>query len=773
MAGREDVFQKAMNDGHSAAWDQEWEKAAAEYRRALQEFPDHPKALNSLGLALYQLARFEDALHTYQRVVRLSPDDPMAVEKVAQLSERLGDLNSAIDAAMRAADLYMSQREVEKALENWVRVTTLNPEHTPAHSRLALVHEKLGHIQQAVTEYLAIASLLQRAGEVEKTQQLVAKTLQLMPASPEAKQALGLLRTGQLLPKPVRGKGGTGPIRMMQVKQLQQQDTRPTFSGLEPVLEARQKALSQLAEILFDYSDESPASQQRRGLAAIVKGTGQLALQQAEQAKVVLHLGAAIDAMTRGSEPQAAEELDRALEAGFSHPSLYYLLGLMRSKTDRLESAQRHLQHSVKHKDYNLATRLLQGQVLSKKGQLSEAAIEFLEALRLADSMVVPPEHADEIRQMYEPILEAQASQTDEDACRRICENVSSFLMRADWREQLHKAREQMPRAEGSSLMPLADVLLQAQSSQVLDSINRVHQLARAGHLRTAMDEAFQALHQAPTYLPLHMVIGDLLIKEGRVQDAITKFEVVAQAYGVRGEVGQASKLLRRVIQLAPMNMAARTRLIDQLVSRGQVDEAVKEYLELAEIYYRLAELDMARKTYTTALRVVQQYNAERSWNIHILQRMADIDMQRLDWKQALRVFEQIRTLRPDDEGVRRNLVDLNLRMGQQAQALAEMEGYISYLQGNAQSQKILEFLSALIQDHPDQPLIQRAMAEELKRSGRLTEAVNMLDGLGESLLNAGKTNEAAEVIQQIILMNPPGVDDYRRLLVQLQSKLE
>ena len=43
MPGREDIFQKAMNDGHSAAWDQEWDKAVAAYRQALQEFPDHPK----------------------------------------------------------------------------------------------------------------------------------------------------------------------------------------------------------------------------------------------------------------------------------------------------------------------------------------------------------------------------------------------------------------------------------------------------------------------------------------------------------------------------------------------------------------------------------------------------------------------------------------------------------------------------------------------------------------------------------------------------------
>ena len=96
-------------------------------------------------------------------------------------------------------------------------------------------------------------------------------------------------------------------------------------------------------------------------------------------------------------------------------------------------------------------------------------------------------------------------------------------------------------------------------------------------------------------------------------------------------------------------------------IIRGDVDEAINEYLEVADIYYRLAELDMARKTYTDALRVVQQANADRSWNVHILQRMADIDMQRLDWKQALRVYEQLRSLTPDDEFVRKQLVDLNV----------------------------------------------------------------------------------------------------------------
>src|SRR5512135_409491 len=771
MPNREDLYQQAMNEGHSAAWDQDWKKAAASYRQALQEFPDQPRALNSLGLALFQLDDFDEALLMYKRVAALSPDDPVAFEKVAQISERVGDLPVAVDASMRAADLFISQREIDKALENWGRVTALNPEHALAHSRLALVHEKLGHAPQAVTEYLAVASILQRLGKADKAQELVLKSLQLVPNSSEARQALSLLKTGQILPRPMRSKGGTGPIAMSKVRQFQE-PAPISASGADPVAEARQKAVTNLAEILFDYSDDSPSAQERRGLSAIVKGTGQLSLQQAEQTKVVLHLGQAIDAQSRNQDGAAAEELERALEAGFEHPALYFDLGYLRARGDRLESAIRNLAHAIKHNEYGLGARLLLGDLLLKKGQFRDAALEYLQALQIADGMTVPQERSDDIRQLYEPLLESQQRQRDEDINRRLSENIRALLMRPDWRDQIHRTRENMHHgSDDQGIAPLAEVMLHAQSSGVIESINRIHQLARAGSLRSAMDEAFDAVQHAPTYLPLHALMGELLIQEGREQDAIAKFSVVAHAYGVRGEVNQASKLLLRVIQLAPMDLSARIRLIDQLIARGQVDEAINEYLELAEIYYRLAELDMARKTYTTALRVVQQTNADRTWNVHILQRMADIDMQRLDWKQAVRVYEQIRTLRPDDEGARKQLIDLYSRMRLEQQVATELDSYMTYLDSNAKLGDAEPFLEDLIQEHPDQPVFRRALAAELHRLGRTHEAVAQLDALGESLLQAGQRKEAIDIITQILLMDPANAGDYRQLLSQLEQQ--
>jgi len=757
-----------MNQGHSYAWDQEWKKAANSYRKALEEIPDSSKALSSLGLALLQSQQFDEALQIYQRVAQISPTDPVPFERIAQLSERLGQLKQAANAAMKAAELYLSNRDAEKAIENWGHVTMLNPEHIMARSRLALTHEKLGQNQQAVTEYLAVASLLQRGGNLEKATELVNKAIRMAPSSAEAKQAQTLLRNGQLLPKPMRPRGGTAPLMMSQVKQLNP-PTAPVESSMDPIAEARQSALTTLAEVLFDYSDESPSAQTRRGLSAIVRGTGQLSQHQAEQTKIVLHLGQAIDAQTKGQDSLAADELEGALEAGFDHPALYFSLGLLRSKTERTESALRYLGHAVKHVDFTLGARLLMGELLNRMGRANEASVEYLEALKQADSLIVPDEYADEIRQLYEPLIEAQAADTDETNQLRLCKNIQELLMREDWRNHLLKAREQLPKTqEGDTPLPIAEVIIQAQSSQILDAISQVNQLARQGKLRSAMEEAFHALQTAPTYLPLHSLIGDLLVREGHTNEAIAKYTTIATAYSVRGESSQATKILRRVTELAPMDLNARTRLIDQLIVRGEVDEAINEYLEVADIYYRLAELDMARKTYTNALRVVQQSNADRSWNVHILQRMADIDMQRLDWKQAMRVFEQIRTLRPDNENVRKNLIDLNLRLAQQPQAIAELENYLSYLDTNGKSEQRILFLEELVKENEDRIILRRALAEQYKQAGRIESAVEQLDAIGEMLIEQGKNEEAANTIQQILLLNPPNAEDYRKLLSQL-----
>ena len=772
MAGDKEIFQTAMSRGHSSAWDQRWDKAAQAYQQALDEFPDNPKALTSLGLALFELQRFDESLEVYQKAARASVNDPVPMEKVGQISERMGKIKDATQSFLRAAELYIKNQDSEKAIENWLRVTQLDSEHITARMYLAMVHERLGHIPQAVNEYLASASLYQRSGNVPKAAELIGRALTLAPTSSEARQAEVMLKNGQLLPKPMHRQGGTGALRMAQVKQLE--PSKSSDTGLDPIAEARKQSMTRLAEVLFDLSEEAGSTSvaPKRGVQAIMRGAEQLNIKQSERPSVMLHIGQAIDAQSKDQDNQAANELDKALEAGFTDASLYFDLGLLRSKSDHKENALRHLQIAVKHEDYAIAARLLMAQILQDLGRLPDAAIEYLEALKVADALVVPAEQAAEIRQLYEPIIEAQNQETDNEKLEQLCENVKQMLLRPNWRAEVARAREQLPKfAEGA--VPLAEILTQAQSGHVIDAVARVRQLARAGFLRSAMDEAFESFRFAPTYLPLHTLVGDLLIQEGRTQDAIAKFTVVAQAYSVRGEAAQAVSLLKRIVQVAPMDLSARSRLIDQLAARGHVDEAIGEYLDLADIYYRLAELDSARKTYTTALRLAQQGGANRSWSIKLLQRMADIDMQHLDWRQALRVFEQLRTLEPDDISVRKNLIELNIRLSQTPQASAELENLLTHLEGASRRGEAIPLLEELVEENPQATFLRRALAEEYRQAKRVPEAVAQLDTLGENLLNVGDKDGAIQAIEAIIALNPPDQARYRVLLEKVRSAVD
>ncbi len=778
MSGNFELFHQSMSQGHSAAWEQNWHKAEALYRQALEEFPEDPKALTSLGLALYEQGEYEQALTYYQQAARISRDDPIPMEKVAELLEKLGNEVNAAKTYLRAAELYLRSRDVNKALENWDRVIQIDPENINAHTRLAGVYERIGEVQRAASEYLAVAGLAQHAGDTERAVRSVNQALQIIPNHSEAIQALTLLRDFKELPKPTRppsrGSKGTAQLKRPQVPQLEDPRMRGETDEqrTDPIQQASQRALAAIAAMLFDFPEDNLEElPEQRDLVSILRGRGK-APKQVDRTKIMLHLGQVVDLQSNEQYAQAAEELERAVEAGLIHPAVYFDLGYLYSLQGKETEAYSNLQYAVKSRHYALAGHLLMGEILRKRGRLKDGSIEYLEALRQADAQVVPENQAEDLLQLYEPIIEAHRHDDDAEFQERLCDNVAGLLMRPDWRDQMVRARTQMPvHGDEAPVIPLAEILTEARSSQVVDSLGTIYQLANSGHLRSAMEESFYAIQYAPTYLPLHTYMGELLVKQGLVQDAIAKLLAVARTYNTRGETHRAVDVYRRIIDFAPMDLSARSLLIDQLVSMGQATDAITEYIELADVYYSQADLEMTRKTYSDALRLVQTSRLDRSWRIQVLHRMADIDLQSLDWRQALRIFEQIRTLEPNDEKARSNLIELNFRLGQEHNALAELDDFLRYLASTGQRHKAQDFLEKLVNESPERISIRRRLAEFYRQTGMRKQAIEALDAIGEALLESGDRVAAAKVIEEILSLEPANAVDYQNLLATLRQK--
>lgn len=768
MAGNERIFQKAMNDGHTAAWDQDWSKAAGFYRQALEQYPDHHGALSNLGLALYEMEDYQGALKIYQRAAAVDPNDPMPVEKLARICEKIGRKNEAVRAGAQAAELYLKARDPEKAIENLKKVIDFQPDNMNANARLAMVYERMGKKNDAVSIYLTIAGLLQKSGNPSKATQAVMYALRILPGSAEATQALHNLKANLALARPERRRPAS-PTRPLEMPQPGAAAEANLIPNLDPVSEARQHALVQLAEILFEDT-ESRGSNGAGGKNALVRGTGDLPLEPADVQRILVQIGQAIEAQTQGDDATAAAGFDNAVEIGISHPALYYDLGMMMVGKDD-DKALRLLEKAGRSPEYALAAHLLMGKINLQREKFNTAAVHFLHAMRMADAATVPDTQAAALLQAYGEVVEAQTRQRDEKSLRALCETISSQLIREDWRELLIKARQQLPAQEGDAPpLPVSEILLESRSTQAIEAIARVKELAGKGNLRSAVEEAFIALDYSPTYLPLHVTIGELLLKDGQVVEATRKFMLAAQLYSLRGQTGQAISLLKRMTKFASMDMQVRSRLIELLVAQKRDDEALQQYLELAEIYYHLGELNNARQAYLSAFKIVQQAQRNRQLAYEILGHLADIDMQRLDWRQALRYYEQMRIFKPDDKIVRQHIVDIYFRLGQDQTAFNELDDYLKRLEKNNRRPDAVSFVYALLADQPEKPELRGRLAEFHLREGKVGMAIDELDQLAGYYEEMGNVKNAIRTVEQIIKLEPLNRKDYEAAIVRLKG---
>jgi tetratricopeptide (TPR) repeat protein len=776
MSGSDDLYQKAIEQGHSAAWDQNWDLAADHYRHALHEFPNDQTALANLALSLYEIEQYDESLRYYLQVAKQNPKDPMPFEKIAVICERLGEDERVEKASLRAAELYLHNREIQKAVANWQRAIEVNPESIPARSRLGLIYERLGKNKEAVREYLALTSLYQHAQENEKASEVANHVIELDPNNQQAQQALTYLREYRPLPIPKAPRRQSSTIEPTETLLSKEPDVAAVLEmEKDPVEETLDTSLIALASILFEgHEDAVDEGISRPGFQAILGGSSPFSSQKTVDAnRIARHLSQVLDLQTQGDLSQAAVELEHALEAGIDHPAAFFDLGYLRFESERFESTQRYLQKAVQHPDFALGSRLLLGQTLNRLNRIDEAAIEYLRALALADILQIPEEQRQSILDAYDPIIESQRLVTDESLHQRVCDNVSELLMRPNWRASLSQARQQIPPLEnGGPMIPLAEMITQSSSGQVVESLSNIYKLAGEGLLNSAMEESFFALQHAPTYLPIHSYIGELLVKQGLLPEAISKLGVVANSYNSRGEPQRAVEYYKRMMNIAPMDLKPRSQLINLLISIDRSEDALKEYIKLAEVYYRMADLDMARKTYTEALRVAEKLPDEKSWQVELYKRMADIDLQRLDWRRALEDYERVRTLQPDDGEARTRLVELNYRLENQSQALAELEQFIAYLSASGKKEQAIEFVESLVESNPNQISLRIRLADLYRQMGRVDQAVEQLDTVGESFLDAGDTTGAVKILERIIDLNPPNIEEYHQSLIQLKGQL-
>ncbi len=129
---------------------------------------------------------------------------------------------------------------------------------------------------------------------------------------------------------------------------------------------------------------------------------------------------------------------------------------------------------------------------------------------------------------------------------------------------------------------------------QVVQSIQDIQRYIDHGLLTAATEECLRVIDLAPQYLDIHQVLCEIYIRQGKIDQAITKYAILIDTYVVNGRIDDAIATYRRILQLEPNNLTYRVRLINLLASQGNKEDLLRERSLAAESYLRLGYMDRA-----------------------------------------------------------------------------------------------------------------------------------------------------------------------------------
>ncbi|MBI3913098.1 MAG: tetratricopeptide repeat protein [Chloroflexi bacterium] len=740
MPGNKSVFNDALKKANGYAWDNDWARAVAEYRRALAEYPDDTNTHTSLAHALEAAGQLEGALHEARIASKLIPHDPVPLTRVAVLQEKLNRASEAASTYLAVAEIHAAHKAMGKATEAWQKVAALEPDRTDVRQKLADAYQLGAHNSLAAKEFMALARNYQKRGDAAKALAAAQKAQALDPQSSLARDLLAALGRGEVI-----------------------QDSRARAdvadTGSTPVDAAEQTALSRLAETLLE---ERPAGS--KADAETIQGATGLS-----EPDVHALIARAVDAQTHHRVGEAIEAYRDLIAAGVARPEVKFNLGLLYSETMRYDEAISFLTATADDSNYALASHFELGKCFRALGKTDQALEHFLQVTQIVDLSSVQREQADELISVYQGLAETYAAKGDRDKAESFSRSLEEFLSGRGWEDKVREVRLQLQalREEGEQVS-LAELIEVSESASVLEALALAKDYLRRGKLNAAHEECMRAIELAPNYFPAHVRLAEILVKENKPEAAKAKYQTLAELSAIRGDLPRAETYYRRLIRLFPNNVTDRSKLIDLLTKQGRTDSALEEYLELGNEYARDGQFAKAAERFSEGMRLATRAGITSAPANQLRQQLANARAQQGDLKAALAVYQEIARETPGDERARVLVIDLEFRLEQTAAGLRDLEELLTYFRAQGANQKIGGVLEGLAKSYSREPALRALLAQHYLTTGNPAKAIVELDALGEMQLNAGQKPAAAATIRQIIALNPPQVDGYKKVLAQI-----
>jgi len=774
VAGDQKKFQLAISHAGRFSQAGDWTEALKAYRFALAEFPNNQEAIIGFGQAAYSAGQLQIAQRAFQQALKLNPSDWQVLNYVGDIQEQLGQLDSAAETYFRIGNILSAQDNFEAAIEAWSQATSLAPNHADAHRKLAQGWLEQANPRSAARQLLTLAAVYQSQNSYPQALEVVQEAGELIGDDPGISAALEAL--DRRVPIDPQKLSETPPVKeveeeswpdMADFSQSYQDemflDGEDPFAFEEEIQKeapkgglieaAQQNAVAELANVIFE--DEG--------------GTYTGTIPRDELNMLIMQ---ALDLQSREQTTEAVNNYRQVIRAGVNSPAIFFNLGLLSKELGQHDEAIKMLKAAAQANKYSIPAQFALGGAYFSENDLESAIRHSVEAVRLIDLETVDQYHAQRIVEYYDSLADNILAEGDQQKITAFIAALETFFAKSDWQQKVYQARQRMNSvAEDDRIMSLAEFLETPETEVVISTLAVTGEYMKRNLLMTASEECLRAIQHAPSYLPLHARLAEILLKQDHTDAAINKYLYIAKVYQIRNQLDQAINVFQKILRLAPMDVVVRSKLIDLYISSQNIEQALDQYLTLANSYYQLAQVDRALEKYSEALRLTADIPADAdAWKAQILSSMGDIYNQRFDWGRAAASFEELRKIRPNDERTSRQLVDLYFKQRKTDQAVSSLDSLLTLYQKQNNNEKSLELLRELVINYPENTPLRERLAAIYSQNNMQKEAIAEYDALGEMQMEKGLWDDAARTIQRILDLGPEDAEGYRLLLSKIRG---
>lgn len=307
--------------------------------------------------------------------------------------------------------------------------------------------------------------------------------------------------------------------------------------------------------------------------------------------------------------------------------------------------------------------------------------------------------------------------------------------------------------------------------------VKNAEKYLRQGKLDAAIAEFQQLVHADPKDLNTINKIGDLYARHGKIREAIVQFTKIAEFYSADGFLLKAIAIYKKINKLDPNYMEAYQKLADLYSQQGLVMEAKSQYQTVAEHYLKGGQLDRTREIFEKLLKLAPDDLKTRLALAELCVREKKIDQavqqylgvaQELDrrdmLKESVRIYQTALKLQPANRDILGRLVRVLSQQGEHDQVIELVKGQAgakhdpglmallaqAYLGKDrvGEAKKLLEEAARIDSEAVE---IRIALGRLQLKQGEIAQAFRSLSEASGRLEKDGKFNEACHLWEEFV----------------------